>query len=145
MLGTFQSSTIRIEVEASASTLRRCLTEVGLLQQWIWPQQLQGSLPTQLEQGSTFAARCGPISILHQVEILLPQRLHLLMWGGADGYCDWRWGNGWVQLRVEAVSLLPLGLGQLLLLRQLQQFARRQENSPSKQELAKAGVAIKFH
>jgi hypothetical protein len=131
MLGTLQSSTIRIAVEASSSTLQRCLTEVELLQQWIWPQQLQGSLPPKLEQGSTFAAQWGPVSILHQVEILLPQRLRLVMWGGADGYCDWRWGNGWVQLRVEAVSLLPLGLGQLLMLRQLQQFAQSQERRPS--------------
>jgi hypothetical protein len=131
MLGTFQSSTIRVEVEASASTMQRCLTEVGLLQQWIWPQQLQGSLPERLELGSTFAAQWGPLSIMHQVETLLPERLRLLMWGGADGYCDWLWGNGWVQLRVEAVSLLPLGLGQLLMLRRLQQFAQSQEQRPS--------------
>ena len=130
MLGTFQSSTIRIEVEASSSTLRRCLTDVELLQQWIWPQQLQGSLPARLELGSTFAAQWGPVAILHQVETLLPERLRLLMWGGADGYCDWRWGNGWVQLRVEAVSLLPLGLGQLLMLRRLQQFAQSREQRP---------------
>jgi len=55
----------------------------------------------------------------------------LLRGGGADGYCDWLWGNGWVQLRVEAVSLLPLGLGQLLMLRRLQQFAQSQEQRPS--------------
>lgn len=127
MLGTLQSSTIRVEVEAGSSTLRRCLTEVDLLRQWIWPQQLQGSLPASLEMGSTFNAQCGPVSIMHQVETLLPERLRLLMWGGADGYCDWLWGNGWVQLRVEAVSLLPLGMGQLLILRQLQQFAQSQE------------------
>ncbi|MEN9229940.1 MAG: hypothetical protein Q6L68_03455 [Thermostichus sp. DG02_5_bins_236] len=129
MLGTLQSSTIRVEVEAASSTLRRCLTEVDLLRQWIWPQQLQGSLPEGLEIGSTFNAQWGPISIMHQVETLLPERLRLLMWGGADGYCDWLWGNGWVQLRVEAVSLLPLGMGQLLILRQLQQFAQKQEHA----------------
>ncbi|MFQ3583453.1 MAG: hypothetical protein SNJ85_00765 [Cyanobacteriota bacterium] len=127
MLGTLQSSTIRVEVKAGSSTLRRCLTEMELLRQWIWPQQLQGSLPENLEMGSTFNAQWGPISIMHQVETLLPERLRLLMWGGADGYCDWLWGNGWVQLRVEAVSLLPLGMGQLLILRQLQQFAQSQE------------------
>ncbi|MGQ9837888.1 MAG: hypothetical protein ACUVRV_07955 [Cyanobacteriota bacterium] len=131
MLGTLQSSTLRVEVEASSSTLRRCLTEVDLLRQWIWPQQLQGSLPKSLEVGSTFSAQWGPVSIMHQVETLLPERLRLLIWGGADGYCDWLWGNGWVQLRVEAVSLLPLGIGQLLILKQLQQFAQRQEHLKS--------------
>jgi hypothetical protein len=85
MLGTLQSSTIRIAVEASSSTLQRCLTEVELLQQWIWPQQLQGSLPPKLEQGSTFAAQWGPISILHQVEILLPPTAA----AGDVGWCRW--------------------------------------------------------
>jgi len=40
---------------------------------------------------------------------------------GIDGFHEWYWGEGWVQSRLEGVSILP-NLGQTLNLLRLRQF-----------------------
>ena len=52
----------------------------------------------------------------------------LLLSQGIDGYHEWYWGEGWVQSRLEGVSLLPLNLGQTLNLLRLRTFLREQED-----------------
>ncbi len=127
MLGTFQSSTLRLEVDASAETLRECLINTDQLRQWLWPQELVDPTPEQLDLGTEFKASIGPIVIDHRVETLEPTRIRLILWGPLDGYTEWAWGNGWVQLRLEAVCPVPLIWGQQLTLKQLCEFAQQQE------------------
>ncbi len=129
MFGIFQQALTRIEVDAQAATLQRCLQDPDLIKQWLWPQSLAEDCPKPLTLGSEFAVTVGPIYLFHRVDYLTPERMRLLLWGPLDGFCEWAWGNGWVQLQVEAISYLPLKLGQLQTLRQLQAFAQEQEQS----------------
>lgn len=75
--------------------------------------------------GTTFSSWLGPIAIQHQVEQVAPNHLRLILSQGIDGFHDWQWGDGWVQSRIEGVSLLPINLGQTLSLFRLQQFVRQ--------------------
>jgi hypothetical protein len=131
MLGTLQSFTTRIEVGAKAETLQRCLSHPDLLRQWMWPTPLMTNLPAVLEEGSEFKSPIGPWFLHYRVAFLSCNRLQLILWGAADGFCEWSWGNHWVQLRVEAMSLLPMSLGQFLNLRQLQHYAAEMEEASS--------------
>jgi hypothetical protein len=60
--------------------------------------------------------------VQHQVAIANDNCLRLLLSQGIDGYHEWSWGEGWVQSRLEGISLLPLNLGQTLNLLNLRQF-----------------------
>ncbi len=131
MLGTLQSFTTRIEVPARAETLQRCLSHSQLLLQWMWPTPLMKDQPPILQAGSEFQVPLGPWVLHHRVEILTCSRIRFILWGAADGFCEWSWGNHWVQLRVEAISLLPMSLGQFLNLRQLQHYAAEREGLPN--------------
>lgn len=122
MLGTFQHSSLRIEVSASEQTLRQSLTYPEKLQQWMVPLQLSDGLPEQLSPGITFTSRLGPIAVQHTVDRVEPNGLRLLLSQGIDGFHEWSWGDGWVQSRLEGISLLPLNLGQTMNLFQLQRF-----------------------
>jgi hypothetical protein len=122
MLGTFQQSHIRIEVEAPQTVIRDSLLNCDRLRQWLWPQRFSAGLPEQLHPGLTFTTWTGPVAIQHNVEIARSNCLRLLLSEGIDGYHDWYWGDGWVQSRLEGVSLLPLNLGQTLTLIRLRQF-----------------------
>jgi hypothetical protein len=122
MFGTFQQSSLRIEVTASGQTLRQILTQPAKLQQWMAPIRLSPGLPEQLREGLTFTSWTGPIAVQHSVELLESNRLRLLLSQGIDGFHEWHWGEGWVQSRLEGISLLPLNLGQTLSLLQLKQF-----------------------
>ena len=128
MFGRMQAETVRIAVDASAEQLSRYLTESALLRQWVWPQQLEAGGPERLSEGAEFYSRLGPARIGHQVRSLEDNRLELALWGAIDGWNEWRWGNGWVQLRVEGVSLLPLRLGLNVALRSLQRFVHSQQH-----------------
>lgn len=128
MLGTFQQSNLRIEVEASETTIRDSLLQSKQFQQWLWPQNFSASLPEQLQQGLTFTSWIGPVAIQHQVDQAGANTLRLLMSQGIDGFHEWRWGEGWIQSRVEGVSLLPLNLGQTLSLLRLRQFLTTQQS-----------------
>lgn len=129
MFGRLQTATVRVAVDASAEQLGRYLTELKLLRQWVWPQQLEAGSPEQLHEGAEFYSRLGPARIGHQVRSLDDSHLELALWGAIDGWNEWRWGEGWVQLHVEAVSLLPLQLGLNVALRSLQRFVNAQSTT----------------
>ena len=125
MLGSFQASQLRIEVSAPQGLLRDSLTRPAKLQQWLWPQRLAAGLPEQLSAGLSFKSWLGPIAIEHHVEVVAPTHLRLILSQGIDGFHEWYWGEGWVQSRLEGISLLPLNLGQTLSLVRLRQFLVR--------------------
>jgi hypothetical protein len=122
MFGTFQTSNLRIEVPASEATLRRCLLQSESLRQWLAPVRLPSGLPDHLQPHSTYTSWVGPIAIQHCVEQVQPNRLRLVLSQGIDGFHEWQWGDGWVQSRLEGISLLPLNLGQTVTLFQLKRF-----------------------
>ena len=121
MLGNFQESTLRIEVNASEETIRESLVESDRLKQWMWPQSF-ASLSGKLSPGDTFVSSLGPVKIEHQVEKVDDNSLRLLLSKGIDGYHEWHWGDGWLQSRLEGVSILPLNLGQTFSLFRLRQY-----------------------
>ena len=122
MLGIFQKSNLRIEVEASEAVIRDSLLRSNELKQWLWSQRFVSELPEQLHTGLKFTTWVGPVAIQHLIQVAQPNRLRFLLSGGIDGFHEWYWGEGWVQSRLEGVSLLPLNLGQTLSLLQLKQF-----------------------
>ncbi|MGL5082361.1 MAG: hypothetical protein ACRC8A_12825 [Microcoleaceae cyanobacterium] len=122
MLGTFQHSSLRIEVEASEGLIRESLTHPEQLRQWLWPQQFSPGLPEQLQPGITFTSSLGPVKIQHKVDVIEPNCLRLLLSEGIDGFHEWYWGEGWVQSRLEGVSLIPLNLGQTINLFRFREF-----------------------
>lgn len=123
MLGTFQKSELRIEVEASETVIQNSLLRPSQMQQWCL-QRLAAGMPEQLYQGLTFTTWAGPIAIHHQVEVVKPNCLRFLLSQGIDGFHEWYWGEGWLQSRLEGVSMLPLNLGQTFSLLSLRQFLK---------------------
>jgi hypothetical protein len=129
MLGNFQQSQLRIEVEGSITAIRDSLLSPVQMQQWLWSQRLPAGMPEQLHQGLTFTSWTGPIAIYHQVDVATPICLRLVLSQGIDGFHEWQWGEGWVQSCLEGVSILPLNLGQTLSLLSLRQFIATQQQS----------------
>ncbi|WP_377476366.1 MAG: hypothetical protein P2A85_26565 [Microcoleus anatoxicus] len=125
MLGNFQQSNLRIELEASETAIRDSLLRPAQLQQWLWPQQLSKGLPEEFSSGLTFTSWLGPVAVQHHVDIAEPNCLRLLLSQGIDGFHEWYWGDGWVQSRLEGVSLLPLNLGQTASLLRLREFVTK--------------------
>ena len=121
MFGTFQQSQLRIEVAASEQKLRESLTNLEQLQQWLFPLHFSGECD-RLQPHSTFTSSIGLLTVQHTVEFMDSNRLRLLLSQGIDGMHEWQWGEGWVQSRLEGVSLLPLNLGQTLSMLRLRQF-----------------------
>ncbi|MBD2069503.1 hypothetical protein H6F93_18570 [Leptolyngbya sp. FACHB-671] len=124
MLGTFQQSNLRIEVEASEVDIRHSLLRPAEFQQWLAPQTFSAGLPDQLASGTVYTSWLGPLAIQHQVDLAEPNGLRLLLSQGIDGYHEWYWGEGWIQSCLAGVSILPLSLGQTLSLLRLQQFLK---------------------
>lgn len=122
MFGTFQHSSLRIEVPATEQALRQGLLNTASLQKWLFPQRLSIGLPEELIEGLTFTSQIGPIAVQHKVDQVQANTLRLLLSQGIDGFHEWHWGEGWVQSRIEGISLLPLNLGQTLSLLSLRQF-----------------------
>lgn len=122
MFGQFQQSSLRIELPASQQALADSLLQTAKLRQWLFPQRLSNGLPETLHSGLTFTSWLTAIPIQHHVERAGEDSLRLLLSQGIDGFHEWRWGDGWVQSRIEGVSLLPLHLGQTLALMRLRQF-----------------------
>ncbi|WP_315792053.1 hypothetical protein [Fischerella sp. JS2] len=122
MLGNFQKSQLRIEMEASAAAIGDSLLRPTQLEKWLLSGSLTPGMPEQLHPGFQFATRFGPITIHHQVDVANPNCLRLILSQGIDGFHEWYWGEGWVQSRLEGISLLPLALGQSLNLLSLRQF-----------------------
>ena len=121
MLGNFQQSNLRIEIEAPEETIKDSLLQGDCLKQWMWPQNFT-SLPDKLTKGATFTSSLGFIEIEHQVKQLDDNCLRFILSKGIDGYHEWCWGDGWLQSRLEGVSLLPLNLGQTYSLFRLRQY-----------------------
>jgi hypothetical protein len=92
MLGNFQQSQVRIEVDANRQTIADSLLKTTHLRQWMWPQSLSSSLPDTLNTGLTFTSVLGLIEIEHQVETADDNCLRLLLSKGIDGYHEWYWG-----------------------------------------------------
>lgn len=126
MFGTFQQSNLRIEVEATADQIRDSLTVPDSLKKWLWPQQFSEGLDQPLAQDQTFSSSLGPISLSHQVESLTANRIRFILHGGIDGFHEWCWGDGWVQSRLEGVTVLPLNLAQTASLLRLRLFLANQ-------------------
>ncbi|MBE9047117.1 hypothetical protein IQ255_22410 [Pleurocapsales cyanobacterium LEGE 10410] len=128
MLGSFQQSNLRIEVNASEKTIRDSLLESDRLKQWLWPQNF-ASLSGTLKPGDTFVSSLGLIQVEHKVELVDDNSLRLLLSQGIDGFHEWHWGDGWLQSRIEGISILPLNLGQTLSLFRLRQYLNATANS----------------
>ncbi len=122
MLGTFQQSHLRIEVDAPEITIRDSLLYPDQFKTWLWPQTFSAFRSDTLTLGDTFTSWIGPLSIQHQVDRLDSHTLRMILSQGIDGFHEWHWGEGWVQSTLEGVSVLPLNLGQTLSLMRLQQF-----------------------
>ncbi len=122
MLGTFQQSSLRIEMMASEQVLYDCLVKPSYFCVWLAPQRFSSGLPEELTEGTTFLSWLGPIAIHHQVEQVASNHLRLILSQGVDGFHDWQWGDGWVQSRIEGISLLPIHLSQTFGLLRLKQF-----------------------
>jgi hypothetical protein len=121
MLGNFQRSELRIEVPATASTIRDRLLSPASLKKWLFPQQM--SFPSQdiLTVGTKYQASLGPLAVSYQVDRVDDRCVRLLLSQAIDGYHEWCWGEGWVQSRIEGISLLPLNLHQTTTLLRLRQ------------------------
>lgn len=131
MLGNFQQSNLRIEVDATEEAIRDSLIQGDRLKQWMWPQNFT-SLPDRLNLGAKFQSSLGLIEIEHYVQQLDEGCLRLILSKGIDGYHEWSWGDGWLQSRLEGVSILPLNLGQTFSLLRLRQYlAANYPSSPS--------------
>ncbi|MCM0590894.1 MAG: hypothetical protein ACSI46_22615 [Gloeotrichia echinulata DVL01] len=122
MLGNFQQSQLRIEIEASADAIHDSLLRPKQLEKWLIGQRFAPGMPEELHPGFEFTTWTGPVPIHHQVNVARSNCLRLLLSGGIDGFHEWYWGEGWVQSRLEGVSFLPLNLGQTLNLLSLRQF-----------------------
>ncbi|PSB04052.1 hypothetical protein [Merismopedia glauca] len=122
MFGKFQQTVLRIEVPADASSIANSLLHPQKLRQWLWLQQLSDGIPEKLHPGLNFQSQLGLVKINHYVEIAGDRSLRMLLSEGIDGYHEWYWGDGWVQSRLEGISLLPLSWGQTVNLLSLQQF-----------------------
>lgn len=131
MFGTYQSSHLRIELAASADEIKASLMQPKQLERWLWPQKIDlgetlgFQLGTQFIVGQMFESKLGVIEIEHKVEVVTAQGIRFLLSKSIDGFHEWQWGDGWVQSRLEGVSLLPLNLGQTLSLDRLKQHLKQ--------------------
>ncbi|MEL6161447.1 MAG: hypothetical protein AAGJ95_14970 [Cyanobacteria bacterium J06554_11] len=116
MFGSYQCSELRIEVAATQGKIQASLIQPEQLKQWLWPQQvsLVSTGDAQLSAGQQFDSALGLFKMHHEVETLQESGIRFLLSGSVDGFHEWQWGEGWVQSRLEGVSLLPLHLGQTL-------------------------------
>jgi hypothetical protein len=126
MLGNFQQSQLRIEIAASANAIGDSLLRPAQLEKWLIGQSFAPGTPDELHPGLQFTTWTGPLAVHHHVDVAKPNCLRLLLSGGIDGFHEWYWGDGWVQSRLEGVSLLPLNLGQTLSLLSLRQYLTSQ-------------------
>lgn len=100
------------------------------VQEWLWPQKFAPGLPEEFHQGLSFTSWAGPVAIQHRVDVAGDNCLRMLLSQGIDGFHEWYWGEGWIQSRLEGVSLLPLALGQTLNLSRLRDFLAGEPKTP---------------
>jgi hypothetical protein len=125
MLGHYQHSHVRIEVDASENRLAEAILCPEKFQQWLSPQRFMVNLPDRLAPDFSFTSWFGLVAIEHHVKTVEANHVQLLLSRGIDGFHQWDWGEGWVQSRLEGISLLPLNLGQTYSLLRLQKFLER--------------------
>lgn len=121
MLGNFQQSQLRIELEASQNIVRDSIINTDQLRQWSWPQILSADLPEKLSAGLIFTGSLAFVEIEYFVKLVDDNSVQFILSKGIDGYHEWCWSDGWIQSRLEGVSLLPLDLGQTYSLMRLRQ------------------------
>jgi hypothetical protein len=131
MFGTYQQSSLRIEISATQQVLRDSLLQTSKLERWLSPQRLSAGLPEELTPGITFTSWLGPIAVQHQVEKADANSLCLILSQGIDGVHEWHWGEGWVQSQIEGISFLPIRLGHTLSLLRLRQFLVSTHSQPN--------------
>ncbi len=132
MLGNFQQSQLRIAVPGEKNLIRDSLLNTNHLRQWLIPQTLSSDIPDTLTKDSKFTSSLGLVTIEHHVEIADDNCLRMILKQGIDGYHEWLWGDGWVQSRLEGISLLPLNLGQTFSLLKLRLFLISQTKDEDK-------------
>ena len=122
MWGKFQQSELRIEVSADEKKLKDSLLEIEQIEKWFFPLKFSDNHPPKLAVGDKFTIELGLVAINNEVEILNSNTVRFLLSGGVDGYQEWSWGDGWIQSRLEGVSILPLNFAQTLNLLRLKTF-----------------------
>jgi hypothetical protein len=122
MLGIFQQSELRIEIAAPANIIGNSLLHPAQMEKWLLGKVSPTKMPEELTSGDRFTSWAGPIPIHHQVDVAKSNCLRLLLSGGIDGFHEWYWGEGWLQSRLEGITILPLNLAQTLSLLRLRQF-----------------------
>lgn len=133
MLGTFQQSQLRIEIKASADAIHDSLLRPENLQKWLLAQKFtpkmaeMAQMPEILTTGFDFSTSTGLFTINHHVDVVKPYCLRLILSGTIDGFHEWYWGDGWIQSRLEGVSILPLKLAQTVSLLSLREFITRKK------------------
>ncbi len=127
MFGQFQHSNIRFEVKAFSKTIQKSLTQPDQLKKWLWMQRFE-NLPSQLTRHSEFTTYLGAVPVKHHVDELHDHGVRFILSKGIDGFHEWSWDDGWLQSRLEGVSLLPLNLGQTVALLSLRYFVESQES-----------------
>lgn len=132
MLGNFQQSNLRIEIEATEQQIRDSLLCPHQFRQWLFPQTFSAGLPDRLHTGLSFTGWLGPVAIQHTVDMADANGLRLILSQGIDGFHEWYWGDGWVQSCLEGFSLLPLNLGQTVSLLRLRQFLASQSKQATR-------------
>jgi hypothetical protein len=125
MLGTFQRSRLRIEIEATQGQIQASLVQPSKFGQWLWPQRFSQGLPNELRSGLSFNSYLGPVEIHHEVQQVNDHSLRMVLSGGIDGFHEWYWGDQWVQSHLEGVSALPMNLGQSLAMFRLRQYLQQ--------------------
>lgn len=134
MWGKFQQSELRIEVEATEKILKDSLLNIEQIQKWFFPLKFQGESKPQLTSGDIFTFKLGLVEVQNKVEIINTNCYRLILSGGIDGYQEWCWGDGWIQSRLEGISILPLNLAQTVNLLRLKSWLniasfKREKNS----------------
>ena len=128
MLGTFQQSSLRIEISATSQKISDSLLQPNQWKKWLWTQQFPDPLPDSLTTGITITSWMGVIPIEHYIDVVDTNCLRLILSKGIDGYHEWYWGDGWVQSRIEGISILPLKLGQSFSLFSLKEYVKTINN-----------------
>jgi hypothetical protein len=128
MFGKFQQTQLRIELDATAKAIGDSLLLPMQLEKWLLPGNFTAKMPTELHSGLQFTRKVGLISIHHQVDVANNNSLRLLLSQGIDGFHEWYWGEGWVQSRIEGVSILPISLAQTASLLSLKQHLQKKKS-----------------
>lgn len=125
MFGKFQQTQLRIELDATATAIHDSLLLPMQLEKWLLPGNFTAKMPTELHSGLQFTRQLGLIPIHHQVDVVDTNSLRVLLSQGIDGFHEWYWGEGWVQSRIEGISVLPLSLAHTASLLSLRQYLQR--------------------